>query len=108
MVDFAKPLKAKVDLLHLIAPEEILADTKILETAIKSFSKYNVKLNLKYCNLFETFISNIEAAVANSKPSLLVMFTEKNRTFFQRLLKPSKSEEYSFNPKVPLLVFKKN
>jgi nucleotide-binding universal stress UspA family protein len=108
VVNFAKPLKAKVDLLHLISPREILADTKILEAAIKKFSKYDVKLNLENCDLFQTFISNIETAVANSKPSLLVMFTEKNRTFLQRLMKPSKTEEYSFNPKVSLLVFKKN
>jgi len=107
VVDFAKPLKAKVELLHLNSPAEIMIDTKIIETAVKKFSRYDVRLHLENCNLVETFISNIDSAIASSKPSMLVMFTEKNRTFFQRLLKPSKTEAYAFNPKVPLLVFKK-
>jgi nucleotide-binding universal stress UspA family protein len=108
VVDFAKPLKANVELLHLNSPAQIMTDTKIIEVAVKKFSRYNVKLHLENCNLVETFISNIETAIKKSKPSMLVMFTEKNRTFFQRLFNPSKTEEYSFNPKVPLLAFKKN
>jgi nucleotide-binding universal stress UspA family protein len=108
VVNFAKPLKAQVELLHLNSPTEIITDTKIIETAVKKFSKYDVKLHLENCNLVETFILNIESAIAASKPSMLDMFTVKNRTFFQRLMKPSKTEEYSFNPKVPLLVFNKN
>jgi len=108
VVDFAKPLKAKVELLHLNSPAEIMTDTKIIETAVKKFSKYDVKLNLENCSVVGSFISNIETAVSLSKPSMLVMFTQKNRTFFQRLFTPSKTVEYSFNPKVPLMVFVKN
>ena len=108
VVDFAKPLKAKVELLHLNSPAEIKTDTKIIEAAVEKFSKYDVKLHLENCNLVETFISNIETAVASSKPSMLVMFTKQDKSFLQRVFTSSKTVEYSFNLKVPLMVFKKN
>lgn len=108
VIDFAKPLKAKVELLHLNSPFEIMKDTKIIETAVKKFSSYDVKLQLVNCNLVRTFISSIETAVTSLKPSMLIMFTKKKETFFQRLFIHSKTVEYSFNPKVPLMVFNKN
>jgi hypothetical protein len=38
------------------------------------------------------------------KPSVLIMFTNQQRTFFQKLFLSSKAEELSFQAKVPLLV----
>lgn len=108
VVDFAKPLKARVELLHLNSPAKITADTKTIETAVKKFSTYDIKLQLENCSLVETFISNIETAVSSLKPSMLIMFTKKNKTFFQKLFLLSKTVKYSFNPKVPLMVFRRN
>lgn len=107
VVEFTKPLKAIVKLLHFTSPSDILNDSKIIETVIKKFSKYDVKLYLENSNFIEDFISNIESAIKKSKPSMLVMFTEQNRTFFERLFMSGKSAEYSFNLKVPLMVFSK-
>jgi nucleotide-binding universal stress UspA family protein len=107
VVDFAKPLKANVELLHFNSPMEIISDSKIVETAVKKFSKYKVKLHLENANPVNTLISNIESAIQKSKPSMLIMFTQQNRSFFQKLFLSSKSAEYSFNAKVPLLVFNK-
>jgi nucleotide-binding universal stress UspA family protein len=108
VVAFAKPLKAKVELLHLNSAAEIMIETKIIETAVRKFSGYDVKLHMENCDLMQTFIANIEKAITSSKPSMLVMFTTKNKNFLQRLFKPSRTVDYSFKPTVPLLVFKKN
>ncbi len=107
VVKFAKPLKAKVELLHFNSPSEIITDTKILDAAIKKFSKYDIKLHLENANPVETLISNLEAAIKKSKPSLMIMFTEQSKTFFEKLFLSSKSAEYTFNAKIPLLVFRK-
>lgn len=107
VVDFAKPLKAKVELLHFNSPIDLITDSKIIEAAVKKFSKYDVKLHLENASPLNTFISNIEAALKKSKPSLMIMFTQQNRAFFEKLFLSSKSSEYSFNAKVPLLVFNK-
>ena len=107
VVDFAKQLKATVELLHFNSPAEIITDSKIIETAVKKFSKYDVKLRLENANPVNTLIANIESVIQKSKPSILIMFTQQNRSFFQKLFLSSNSSKYSFNAKVPLLVFYK-
>ena len=108
VVDFAKPLKSKVELLHFTTPLESLIDAKILEMAIKKLSKYDVKMNIKNTDVAETMIANLEKALKKTKPSMLIMFTEQNRTLFQKIFLSSVSAEFSFNAKIPLLVFNKS
>ena len=107
VVDFAKPIKAKVELLHFNSPLEVIIDSKSIETAVKKFSKYDITLHLKNPDPVATLISNLETAIEKSKPSMMIMFTQQNRTFFEKLFLSSKSAEYSFNTKIPLLVFNK-
>ena len=108
IVDFAKPLKSEVELLHFTTPLETVIDSKILEIAIRKLSKYDVKMNIKNTDVAETMIANLERALKNTKPSMLIMFTEQNRTLFQKIFLSSASAEYSFNAKIPLLVFNKS
>ena len=108
VVDFAKPLHSKVELLHFKTPLKSLIDSKILEIAIRKLSKYDVKMSFKNTDYEETMITNLEKAIKISKPSMMIMFTEQNRTLFQKIFLSSKSAEYSFNPKIPLLVFNKS
>ena len=96
-----------VELFHFNSPLELTTDSKIIETAVKKFSKYNVKLRLENASPVNTLISNIESAIQKAKPSLLIMFTQQNRSFFEKIFLSSKSAEFSFNAKVPLLVFNK-
>ena len=108
VIDFAKPIKSKVELLHFNSPIETAMDSKTIKTAVKKLSNYDVTLHFENANPLHTLISNIEFAVEKSKPSVLIMFTQQNRTFFQKLFLSSKSSDYSFNAKVPLLVFNKS
>ena len=108
VVGFAKPLKAKVELLHFTSPLETIIDPEIIKVAVKRFSKYDIKLNIKNTDLVKTLVSNIEAALKKSKPSMLIMFTEQNRSLFQKLFLSGKSAAYSFETTVPLLVFNKS
>lgn len=108
VVQFAKPLKAKLELLHFSFPAEPVADGKVLKAAVAAFSKYDVKLNIKNIDYVKTLIDNIEAAVKINRPSMLIMFTEQHRTLFQKIFLPGKSADYSFDSKIPLLVFNKS
>lgn len=107
VVAFAKQFKLKVELLHFIYPVEVTIDEKLLSEALRKISKYNIKLHLKNVTLERNLISNIETAVKKIKPSILVMFTQQNRSFFQKVFFSTKSSECSFNTKVPLLVYNK-
>ncbi len=108
VVAFAKPIKAKVELLHYTSPLVTIPDSKLIEIIVKKLSKYDIKLNIKNTDFAETMIFNIETAIKKTKPSMMIMFTEQNRSLFQRIFVSSKSAEYSFNAKVPLLVFNKS
>jgi len=107
VVGFTKPLKAKVELLHFHYPYEMTTNKKMMNKAVKTISKHNIKLHLEDINMAETLITNIEATIRKSKPSMMIMFTQQNRSFFDKIFLSSKSAEYSFNAKVPLLVFNK-
>ena len=107
VVAFAKPLKAKVELLHFTSPLETLIDPEIIKLAVNKFSKYDIKLNIENTDFVKSMIANIETAIKKTKPSMLIMFTEQNRTIFQKIFLSSKAAEYSFHANVPLLVFNK-
>ncbi len=107
VVDFAKPIKASVELLHFTSPLEKILDSKAIEIASKHFSKYAIKLNIKNTDMVNSLITNIEISVRKIKPSIMIMFTEQNRNLFQKIFFASKSAEYTYNSKVPLLVFNK-
>ena len=107
VVDFAKPLEAEVELLHITSPIELETNSETIEAAVKTFSKYDIKLHVEKPNPSESLVSNLEAAIEKSNPSMMIMFTQQNRTFFEKLFLSSKTEEFSFNLKVPLLDFSK-
>jgi nucleotide-binding universal stress UspA family protein len=105
VVAFAKPLRATVELLHFHSPLDTVSDPRIITQQVKKISRYTVNVHLEKPAGVETFITNVEAVIKKTKPSMLVMFTEQHRSFFERLFLASKSAEYSFHAKVPLLVF---
>lgn len=108
VVAFAKPLKAKVEVLHFAWPNTIVFDVPIIEAVFKKQFKYNLKVHLVKTNATHSLVEKLQEQIKTEKPSVVIMFTEQNRTFFQKLFLGSKSEELSFEAKVPLLVFNKN
>jgi nucleotide-binding universal stress UspA family protein len=107
VIDFTKPLKAEVEILHFNYPTEITSDKNTIDELVKKNSKHNIKLHIENINLAESLISNLEAVIKRSKPSMLIMFTQQNRSFFNKIFFSSNSANYSFKAKVPLLVFNK-
>ncbi len=106
-VAFAEPLGASIELLHLTSAFEHNADLKAIEATVKAESAYPIHFNLINRDSNTSLVTDMETAVKNMKPSIMIMFTEQNRTWFEKIFLSSKSAEYSFNAKVPLLVFKK-
>ena len=107
VVEFTEPLKANVELHHFNYPSETTNNKKMMDEVVKTFSKHNINLHLEDINLAETLITNIEATIRKLKPSMMIMFTEQNKGFFDKIFYSSKSADYSFNAKIPLLVFNK-
>ena len=107
VVAFAQPLKIKIEVVHFTWPDEISFDERTIETAFKKEFKYGLKLYFEKNDGTHSLIENLEKQIRIKKPSVVIMFTNQQRTFFQKLFLSSKSEELSFQLKVPMLVFNK-
>ncbi len=107
VVAFAQPLKTQIEVVHFTWPDEISLNEKTIEAAFKKQFKYGVKLHFEKNDGVHSIIENLQNQIRIRKPSVVVMFTNQQRTFFQKLFLSSKSEELSFEAKVPLLVFNK-
>ncbi|MBL7747085.1 MAG: universal stress protein [Chitinophagaceae bacterium] len=107
VIDFAMPLKASIEVLHLTWPDEITLDKTSIEAAFKKQYKYGLKIHFKKNDASNSLIQNLQNQIRVRKPSVVIMFTNQERTFFQKLFNSSKAESLSFNLKVPLLVFSK-
>lgn len=101
-------LQAKIELLHFAAPLDKFVDSKVIEMIAKKFTTIDIKVNLKQVDYVHSLLSNLKSAIEKAKPSMVMMFTEQNRTMFQKIFSPGKSAEYSFDAKVPLLVYNKS
>jgi len=107
VVDFASPFKATVEVLHFTWPNEIVFDEKTIEAAFKKKYKYGLKIRFEKNDAVQSLIENLQNQIKIIKPSVVIMFTNQQRTLFQKIFLYSKAEELSFEAKVPLLVFNK-
>ena len=72
---------------------------------MKKQYKYGFKIHFKKNDAVHSLIQNLEDQIRKRKPSIVVMFTNQDRTIFQRMFLSSKAEDLSFKVKAPLLVF---
>lgn len=107
VIAFAKPLSATIEVLHVSYPGAKLIKASEISDSIKKEFKYNIKLHLKNTDLTQPLVTILQKAIASSRPSLVVMFTEQKRTFYQKIFLSSSSESIAFQTKVPMLVFNK-
>jgi nucleotide-binding universal stress UspA family protein len=107
VVAFAQPINAAIELLHLKSAFEHNDEIEATKNAIKEIAAYHIEFNIKDRNPDASLVTDIETAIDNRKPSMMIMFTNQNRSWFDKIFLSSKSAEYSFNAKVPLLVFSK-
>ena len=108
VLNFARPLKMPVDVLHFAWPDEAIPDATLIESGTRDKFRYPVKLYVKKSDATHTLIQRMQKEIDIRKPSLAVMFTDQKRTLFQKIFLSSKAEQLSFDLKVPLLVFHKN
>lgn len=108
VIDFALPLKATIESVYFSRRGENLDDKKFNESVCKLKYKYGLKINYIDNKGIHSLVEKIKKQIRIKKPSVVVMFTDQDRTFFQKLFYPSKAEELAFQAKVPLLVFNKS
>lgn len=105
---FAKLLKAKVNLYHYDYLLDIAETKNKLAKVAKRFKSPGVKFNFQKLNLEHPLAQHLMKDMRKSKASLVVLFTNQNRGWFDKIFLSSKSAEVAFDSKLPLLVFRKN
>lgn len=107
VIDFARPLQASVDMVHIANPDEFTYDRELAEATLTEKMGYKVSVLTPERDITRTLLEDIDRAIRSVKPSLLVLFNHPSRSVFEKLLFPSNAEEYSFYGKIPLLTFNK-
>ena len=96
-----------VDLLHYSSftfdKSKFEKNKELLKT--KEFEHIN--LNLLNNVLELPLVEKVAAYIKRSKPEMLIMFTNRERGFFERIFLPSKSAELASSTKIPMLIFSK-
>lgn len=102
---FAQPLKCSVDAVHFTWPNESSLDKAAIDKDLKKQLGENSSFHFEQNDGVHSLVQNLQEQVNKIKPSVLVMFTNQKRNFFQKLFLSSKAEEYAFKTTVPLLVY---
>jgi nucleotide-binding universal stress UspA family protein len=101
------PVGLNVEVLHY---SSIVLDKKKFEKNKELFHTKefdNIKLNIQKNNFELSIVKRITNYVQKSKPELLIMFTRREKGFFESIFLPSKSAELTYTTKVPVLIFSK-
>jgi len=107
VVSLARPLDAKVGILHLQEAGEVTIDPETLKKIWKRQSGQNIKVEFRRADPSLSIAGNLERTARALHPSLMVLFSNRSRTFFQTLLYPSSAERLSLHTTIPILVLNK-
>jgi nucleotide-binding universal stress UspA family protein len=108
VVAFARPLHAKITVIHLNSGKEKREGNNTIENEIKNKYKDDIKLYIDNKDAGGSVLHMLQNERISPKPSLIIMFTDQKQGFLKRLISPSKTERLSFNTRIPLLALHKD
>ena len=74
---------------------------------VERIKKRNIKIDSVKADLSLTLIENINRYLKRRKHSIMLMFTNTKRNFFEELLFPSNAISFSFQTKLPMMIVNK-
>jgi nucleotide-binding universal stress UspA family protein len=104
---FFPKVKFELEILHYASITFNQENLDAVERLLHSGKWKNVRVNVQKTDLQLSLIERVKKYVRNSRPDLLVMFTKKEKGFFEKIFLPSKSAELTYSTKLPLLIFSK-
>jgi len=107
IVEITRALKAELEVIHFLEPGGTRLDPMLMTKVWEKEYGYPSQLRIESADPNLSMAENLQNAIRRVKPSLLAMFTDRQRTLFQRLFYPSQAKRLSFDLTVPLLVLAK-
>lgn len=108
VVGFARPLDAAVDMVHIALDYETVPDKEKLEKKLLQKLKYHVSVHVIKRDTMLSLLDNLRKVIGKTRPSMVVFFTNRKHTFFEKFLTPNNAKEYSFDSKIPFLSINKS
>lgn len=106
VIRFASAFRAKVDVVHFAWPGELRFDEEALQKISGNY-EHGLNVDIEESNPSVPLGERLQKTILKRKPSVVILFTNQERNFIQKIFLSSKSEELSFQLKTPLLVFSK-
>lgn len=107
VLDFAKPRGLSIELLHFSSPLTQDLEKTLKREELESKAGYPLTIRIVKNDITHPMSKNLQQQIEAIKPSMVILFTNQNRSFYERLFLSSMSEGLSFKSQTPLLVFKK-
>lgn len=106
-VGVASDLKASLRVTHVAWRGETMLDPALMGKVWSQEYGYPVNMSYEPADPALSVAGNLDVVIRRRKPSLVILFTDRERSGFDRLFFPSQSEGLSFRTRVPLLVLGK-
>lgn len=104
---FANSVKARISVYNYDYLLEVDETKQKLSSIADRFETHQISFFFRKLNIEQPFAVHLLKDIRKSKPSVVVLFTNQKRGWFDRLFLSSKSAEVSFKSTVPLLVYPK-
>lgn len=107
VVAIARALHASLCVTHVAWRGDTQLDTALMEKVWSEEYGYPVHMRYEPADPMLSVAGNLDVIIRRRKPSLVILFTDRERSGFDRLFFPSQAEGLSFRTNVPLLVIGK-
>lgn len=103
----ADALKAKSQLYHYSYHVNVNGSAKPFEPIVKKYKRPTIEFHFKPIVLDKSLADQVAKDVRKSKSSLVVVFANQDKSWFEKTFLSNQSAELAFHSKVPLLVIPK-
>ncbi len=107
VITFATALNAPVEVYHFYYQLHKTDNKEAFEAIKTKYESEKVTFLVPKLQLADSLVKNLQHAVENKKPTLLVMFTKYKTNWFERFFFESKTAEMTYDIKIPLLAIRK-
>lgn len=104
---FSSTVKSSLEVVHY---SSIILDNTRFErnkNLFKTEEYKDIKLSIVKNNLELSLLERFSQYIIKSKPELLILFTKREKSFFESIFLPSKSTKLTYTTKVPVLIYSK-
>lgn len=106
VVDYARPKGLSVEILHFTSPSTLDLQEK-LNGDLEVKMNYPLKIRVVKNDDSHPLLKNLQHQIDKIKPSMVCLFTNNKRTFFEKIFLSSLTENISYQTNVPILAYKK-